>query len=561
MAMANQALGKCYDPRTPEEHSISVFFALPVPQQFFIASVDYPNAMPEEIEIKLTVPPDALSRVARLPWIRASSGGSVKHQKLVSVYFDTARFSLRDHHISLRVRRAGRLRLQTIKSDANGRAGAFGRTEWEQEIADDVPDLSVVEKTALAPLTRRKLERNLQPVFETEVWRTTVPLHVGDSDLELAIDRGHIRAGERNEPISEIEIELKQGDAAEVSRIAGRLAKMLSTAYEPLSKPERGYALREGRAGGAVHAARVVIARELSTGESFKLIGLSCLNHMAANGCAVRRGDGSGIHQMRVGLRRLRAAVSVFRELLRDSQTEKITAELKWLTEQLGPARELDVFVKESIASLAEARPDVSEIAELRRDFEQRRKVGFANAKAAVATERYRRLVLDVALWLAHGDWSTSSDAWHEARRQRPVLGFATTVLSARARKVIKRLRKLNKLGPHDRHKLRIDVKKLRYATEFFSTLFDGPKVRTRQRQCAKSLKDLQDALGKLNDISVHQRIAREIIGARKRADDLPQKAYALGLVMERERRQAASCIAAAMKAGRRLARLRPFWT
>jgi triphosphatase len=102
-----------------------------------------------EVELKLAVPPSAIGEVARLPWLREVSKGAPKCEKLVTVYFDTPKFRLREHGLVLRVRHADENRLQTIKTDKKGTRGVFGRDEWEEEIKSDTPDLKLADGTAL----------------------------------------------------------------------------------------------------------------------------------------------------------------------------------------------------------------------------------------------------------------------------------------------------------------------------------------------------------------------------------------------------------------------------
>src|SRR4029077_8663151 len=102
------------------------------------------------------VPPSTLSEVAHLPWLSEMSNGAAKTEKLVTVYFDTAKSKLREHGLTLRVRHAGNNRLQTIKALDNGARGAMGRDEWEESIASDEPDLKLAEGTALEPLITKK---------------------------------------------------------------------------------------------------------------------------------------------------------------------------------------------------------------------------------------------------------------------------------------------------------------------------------------------------------------------------------------------------------------------
>src|SRR5262249_27330955 len=162
------------------------------------------------------------------------------------------------------------------------------------------------------------------------------PIHAGETDLEVAVDHGFIKADGRREPISEIEVELKDGDRGGIAMVAGRLAQSVPTTYAGRSKAERGYALSADEAAKPLPAGTIDLDPEISTADAFQTVALSCLDHAAANERAVRAGDPEGIHQMQVGLRRLRAAISVFKDLSLGPETEAIKTELKWLTEQLG---------------------------------------------------------------------------------------------------------------------------------------------------------------------------------------------------------------------------------
>jgi triphosphatase len=511
--------------------------------------------MATEVELKLSVPPRALRDAARLPWLRKLANGRVSRNTLTSVYFDTGKFKLRDHGLTLRIRRIGRKRLQTIKVD--DASIASGRVEWEEEIAGRKPDFKLAKRTALKPLITSRLKRSLRPVFETEVRRTVMPLRIGESDLEIAFDRGQIKSGKSRASISEIELELKNGHRRDLARVAERLRKAVPIAYGARAKAERGYALSTGEENEPVGATTIALEPTVTTGEAFALIGLSCLHHLAANEGAVRRGHPEGVHQMRVGLRRLRAAISVFGDVVENAETEDIKSKLKWLTAQLAPARDLDVFVEESVAPLRKANPDKPEMKLLETDLRKKREEGFERAKAAVESERYRRVVLDTALWLINGEWLRDTNAL-AARRDRPIDAFAHHVVSARARKIAKKSRKIEDLDARARHKLRIAVKKLRYATAFFASLFG--KARKARKRFENELKALQDALGTLNDMAVHQGLARQYAHAGPRSTQRPQKAFAVGVLTGREQSRARACMAAAIEAGKGLAKADAFW-
>jgi triphosphatase len=322
------------------------------------------------------------------------------------------------------------------------------------------------------------------------------------------------------------------------------------------SKAERGYALSTG--DQPVAATSIALAPAATTAEAFTAIGLSCLHHLAANEGAVRRGDSEGVHQMRVGLRRLRAAISIFKDMLQNSETEDIKTQLRWLSKELGPARDFDVLVEEGVAPLRRATRNKPEMTLLEADLKQRRDEGFKRAKAAVETRRYQRIVLDTALWLIDGEWLGGTRASSVTQRDRPADAFAWDVMQKRTRKIVKKSRKIETLDARRRHKLRIAAKKLRYAAGFFvSVLGNATKPRKRFE---KELKSLQSTLGKLNDIAVHQRVARQYARANSRSGKRPQKAFAAGVLTGREQASTRACLAAAAKAGRGLAKAERHW-
>ncbi len=518
--------------------------------------------MAEEIELKLLTSSAAAAKAARLPWLRRLASGPAQRRRLVTVYFDTASLKLRRHRIAIRIRHVGEQRLQTIKAASNGESGAFGRHEWEQEIAGDAPDLSLAKGTALAPLVTKKLVRKLKPVFETVIERTALPIRSGGSELELAIDRGQIRAhgGGEREAVSEIEIELKRGDPAELARVARRLARSVPVAYGARSKAERGYALIAGEADEAVRAAEIDLDARLAAGEAFQAIGLACLDHALSNERAARAGDVEGVHQMRVGLRRLRAAISVFKEMVQGPRTESLKADLKWLTDQLSPVRDLDVLIEERVRPLRKAAPIAAEAGVLEQDLDARRKARRERAKEVLESGRYRAIGLRAALWLADGAWLRSDDALVAACRARPAAEFAAEALARRTRKIVRKARRIETLDVRARHKLRIAVKKLRYACEFFSGLFAGAKRQARLERFAKTLNALQSTLGTLHDIEIHEGLAATIARPRRPAPSQAREALAMGFIAGQEQKQAASCVAAIEDAAARLSRLPAFW-
>jgi len=515
--------------------------------------------MTMETELKLAAPARTLRTLSSLPWLRKMSVGRAKKEKLVSVYFDTPDCKLQRHGVALRIRRQSGKRTQTIKTEDGG-AGALSRGEWEQPVSGNLPDLGSTKGTPLAPLLKNGAKKSIQPAFETNIERITIPLRAGLSEVELAIDRGFVRAGRRRESIHEIELELKHGNTRDLAALARRFVGFGHIAYGALTKAERGYALKDGRRGRAVEAGEICLDPAQSVGSAFAKIGLSCLHHLAANEAAVRKSDSEGVHQMRVGLRRLRAAISVFKTIAKDEKTEAIKNELKWLTEQLGPARDLDVMVEDALNPLQEREREESGINVLKSDIEERRREGFTQAKATVESARYRKLVLDAALWLLAGPWSHSADPLAQTALERPIDTFAPEVLRKRWKKIMKKSRSADNLDARGRHKLRIAVKKMRYSTDFFADIFQKKQEKKARKKFEELLKALQNALGKLNDTATHDRFADQMVQPGRCMKKELQKAYAMGLLSGNEHKLAGACVAKVKKTGKKFGDAKPFW-
>jgi len=511
-----------------------------------------------EIELKLEVPAHGLARLGRSSLLKGATTASRKPATLVSVYFDTDKLKLRNKGFSLRVRRIGRRHVQTIKQHASEDSPLFVRNEWEREIGSTQPDLDFAQDPALELLLNKKLRRDLKPVFETHVRRTVYPIESDGSEIELTIDRGKLEAGRHSVPICEIELELKSGQSAELFKIARTLAKEIPLQLVVKSKAERGYAVLTGEKLKGVKAARVALSPDISRQVAFQLIARACLYQLAANQPAMQGGDPEGVHQMRVALRRLRAAISLFSEMLASPQTAAVKAEFKWIARELGPVRELDVFIKRVLKPVSDGNPNGAGVAVLARDLQKQRGNAFARALAAVESPRFRALVLDAAAWIEAGEWTHQDNALVRALRERPIAPAAAEELHRRWKRILKRGKDLETLGPQRRHKLRIQAKKLRYASEYFTETFPGKKSARRCKRFVFSLEKLQDALGDLNDIAVHEDTIAALGLRRRRAN--PKRAFAAGLLTGREDAQLDAVMAAATAAGAALISAKSFW-
>ncbi|RXG96637.1 MULTISPECIES: CHAD domain-containing protein [Bradyrhizobium] len=499
--------------------------------------------MNAETELKFRIAPRQLSSVLRnngLNGHRRDQAG----QTLVSTYFDTNKHKLRRHGLTLRVRKVEGRYVQTVKA---GGTGGVTRGEWEREISGASPDLKKTRKTPLRQLATGKLPRKLKPVFQTNIHRKARAKRVRNSEIELAVDQGRISAGRRSRPVSELELELKSGRAADLFRLARKLERSTGAELDLRSKCERGFQLVAGNGGGAQHAEPIELKPELPPRDAFRVIAHSTLRQITANADPVRDMDAEGVHQMRVGLRRLRAAISLFSDILPRASTARIKAELKWLTGELAPAREIDVFLTESIEPITEKDVPRRGARALRVKFSGERQAAFRRARDAVASARYRRLLIDVIEWIEAGRSRVKDD--------RSIAAYAAQVLDRRIRKARKEGKHLNDLDPMQRHKLRIKIKKIRYAVDFFESLYSD----TDQKELADlsdRLKQIQSALGSLNDFMAHRELATEAALTAPPAHRRAQ-AFASGVIVGHERETADGLMKDAATELHRLRKLR----
>jgi triphosphatase len=506
-----------------------------------------------EVEFKLEVPEGGLRELERSAPISKVRGGN---ELLTSVYFDTDKLNLRKHGFSLRVRRIGDRHVQTIKMDAN--ATALERDEWESETEGEFPDFKAARKTALRPLLSKKVQRKLKPVFETRVRRTIYSVKHGDGEIEVSIDRGRIIANGRSRPLREVEFEVKRGNPSQLFGLVRKWARQLPLTPSAKSKAQRGYELLTHQISPPVKAIAVHLAPSQSTAAAFRAVASACVRQLLANIPALQAGDPEGLHQVRVSLRRLRAAISLFGMLFHDSQTSALKRELKWLTQECSLARELDVFMEHLVKPFAQ-RQRGREVNALCDDVRKRREDAFSRAQAAIDTPRFRALALDVVTWIEIGEWTRADDDVRRTLHARPIARTAAEELRRRFSKILKRGKRFGTLSAQKRHKLRIAAKKLRYGSEFFVDVFPGAKEARRHRKFLVGLKELQDCLGDLNDIAVHEALTADLIDPGGR-EVRGRKAFMVGKLSGHEEARAAVVLKSATKAYRTFSKLKPYW-
>jgi inorganic triphosphatase YgiF len=456
---------------------------------------------PLEVELKLELAPEDAGRIAAAPPLEGLEG---EVSTLASIYFDTPDEDLRRKGYALRIRHKGDRRIQTVKAEGSAAAGLFVRPEWECEVDADTPQLDAASGP-LAEIFAPEILAGLAPRFETRITRTIfLPIAEG-AEIELAVDVGEVVADGKRAPLCEVELELKSGPPRALFDLARRLDDHVPLRLGVRSKSERGYALAAGDKAKATKAEPVHLDREGDARDAFAAIAQSCIRQFRLNEGLVMTGEAAGpVHQARVGLRRLRSAFSLFKPLLAsDDRAEILRLELKWLAAQLGEVRNLDVL----IPRMAEPVRDRLVIA---------RAHALDHVRAVLGSARTRLLMIDLAEWLALGDWRLAPADPVLATRLAP--DFAADVLEKHRKRIKKRGKNLASLDDEERHRVRIEGKKLRYAAEFFGALYPRKKAQRRREAFLVAIEKLQDLLGELNDLVT----GPEVLAALGIEDDLP---------------------------------------
>ncbi len=500
-----------------------------------------------EVELKLLVSSRELARVFELDAVTRRAQGPREEKRLVSVYYDTPDGELRAHRIALRLRQDGDRWVQTVKGNGSVAGGLHQRAELEWQVPSRRLDLSLLAATDYAQLfAKSRVSAALRPMFSTRFSRVTQRLQFDDGTwAELCADSGAIRAGTRREPISEIEIELLSGSARRLFDLAGELMDGIAFRLASLSKAERGYALIDSTPARPHKAAFIAVDGSWPAPSALRAIASASLFQMHVNEGGFLAGrDPEFLHQMRVGLRRLRVALSMPDDPRWRESLEPLKGELRWLSSVLGPARNWDVYLNEILPPLARHFAGSKALAAYRLRCRRLRHRYVSQARAAVASARFTKLLLDAGALLAGETWNGAETDLAAA--------FAQAVIARRDRQLRRRLHDLAQATPEERHRARIAAKKLRYCAEFFASLYPGRKV----KRYVGALSALQDALGAINDAQAGaQMTERAAKGARTRADP-----RIVGMVLGWMAANDARAIASLDRVCEAFAKQKPFW-
>ncbi len=514
----------------------------------------------QETELKIMLDAGSERRLRRHPALAAMREGKPRSARLVSVYFDTPDQALARAGIALRLRRERRRWIQTVKLGGAGRGGVFSNVEIDFPAPGGRLDLTRDDPDGVYRRITTLLDgREPSAVFETNVHRSVQMLRAPDGGLvEFALDRGEIVAGAAHAPVREAEFELAEGQVTSLFEVARLLFDRGPVRFSSLNKAARGRRLLEEGAADPPVEPRKAGAPRFAASANIETVARDvlrdCFAQIAENMVVVAASDAiEGPHQLRVGLRRLRTAFSIFGPSLGKEALADLNAKARRLGQVVGELRDLDVLVEEVIAGQAALGLDEPALEALTGALEPRRRAVRAEVRAMLAGPETVGFLFDLAQMIEARGWFSPSDYTQTERLAAPILSEAQSILARRLTRVRKRGRKPEKLSAEELHELRKELKKLRYAADMLSPVFAAKRVEGH----LKALRRLQDTFGSLNDAAM----AREILSgpeAPGAGDAEAQRAvgWVLGALAVRIRDDRPALFerwAALMKA-------RPFW-
>ena len=460
-----------------------------------------------ERELKFIADRKTFKAALMLPLLGAATKDGTGRQ-LRSVYFDTDGGDLLRHGITLRVRREKGVYVIGVKTAAESDRGFFERSETEVKSPSAEPDLTLFDEAIADEIRKIVGEKTLAPRFGSSIRRSTRTVETPGAIIEAALDSGFLFAGERREPIREIELELKSGETAALFELGLAVVDVLPVTLGFRSKAERAARLL-WPGPPPVRATPPTFGAQTPMDEAIGGVLRNCLSQFTGNFPALESGDAiEAVHQMRVAMRRLRSALTLFSRLFPCPEFQALRANSRQIGVVLGVARDWDVFV-EMVRSGPLARfADEPGFDKLLNAAQARASAGHAAVSLPTNDRAMTRFVLSLERCIARRKWRSAVPEDHLLWLDEPVARIAARSLDRLHRKLRKRGRHFGSLTPKSRHALRIALKHMRYATEFFGRLFHPSSAAERYGQRTAGLQDL---LGHANDAMVVLCLVKEL--------------------------------------------------
>jgi CHAD domain-containing protein len=408
-----------------------------------------------------------------------------------------------------------------------GLALAEQRGQWRLErlvpngVADWLPATPTPVLAQAADLQSLGLQvpGGLMPVAGFTGKQRQFGLHDAQGAARLTLLEGALRGLTAEKPTCRLTL---AGDKRAMAELAAALSADIQLTVPRAGLAEDASSLAQGRLPSPRHIGGPTVAANLTVEAALTLVCAHLTDVILHWAPLVRPESGpTPVHQMRVAVRRLRSALSIFRYATGTESWASLGPELKMLAARLGTARDWDVFLASTGAAVRQAFPHDARIASLLAAASRRRQASYAALVSRLADRPWQNLALTLALLPTRQPWAQSPTPEQAASLALPVRSYAVAALDRRLKHVFEPGKNLSALATAELHEVRKQAKRLRYAMEFFAPLFPGKATR---RYLAR-LEDVQEALGSVNDGAVAAALMAELGGTGH------DRAFASGVV------------------------------
>lgn len=462
-----------------------------------------PATLCYEQEIKLEGAPEALEAA-----FASLAGSPAPARNLMSIYYDTADGALWASGRSLRVRRSQGRFVQTLKWRGELYPGPDTRSELDVVCTGDQPDIALFGEDVVAELAEITEGAPLVARFGAQMRRRIATVELGGAAIEAAFDIGNLLDGDNTLPVREIELELKDGDPANLYEFAEQLSAAYNLRLGVLTKSQRGYLLAAGEAANIRRAQAPQVDAHARLDDLIAAAITECLDHFVTNWPPLLQSDNAdAIHQMRVGIRRLRSMLKIFHREVEHPKFVVFRKEAQEIASALSVARDTDVFLRMlddgPFKGISDAGMEAFRAAAV-----ERREEGYGQAHAMLAAPQTTRFVLELRAFVARRGWREGLSTDQLIQLGDSAVHFAARALEKLDRKARKMGKDLEHASAEDRHELRIVLKNIRYSSEMFGGLFLAGRG---AKKFGRAAAVLQEVLGVYNDAAVANNIIADV--------------------------------------------------
>lgn len=409
-----------------------------------------------------------------------------KRRRVHLTHFDTPDKSLAGLALSVEETRVLRKTILTV-TQTSGEARV-----WFAPTTPGTFDFATLIDTPEIAEQLTQLADALEPIYKIETRQRLWTVQIRSAQVEVILEEGQITSSagvsQRTQPFCEIELRLHQGQSAALYGVARLLSRLLR--LHPISDSfrQRARAFSTGEVARPVKAKRVKVDAKDSAIGVFKQLAWICLNQLQANeGGVFAPNNVEFIHQARVSLRRLRTALKLFGTELPPEFSNKWGLAWRDVGEQLGNARNWDVFCTEILPDIEADLGNIPDVSGLKEFAQTQRDKAHAQTQAWMRGRRYSlTMIAFCEALLALPD-----------RKADRISDFADKALKKRYKRFCRGAKVAHTLTGEERHEVRIDLKRLRYTIDFFESLYPQKQM----QPFLASLAETQELLGHMNDL------------------------------------------------------------